>query len=265
MKKEKVVLKSIGYFLYFLFASIISCIAVLIYKVNTDISWVQQIYDALLNDDMKTYLKLVLVITPAALILADILIIVPFIIIKIKNKEQIIKKIGITNTSLMLSIGLFLNLVVTLCVTYIPFPESWQQDLSMFTNVAIQMPPVLTVLCTGILAPIMEEIIFRYGVFNKLKQKNVTMALIVSSILFGLMHGNIIQGGYAFILGFIIAYIYNKTNNLLDPILIHIGVNLSSVIFTFTNFNEIIYLLSLTIIFTTITFFLQKNKPFKIG
>lgn len=265
MKKEKVFLKSIGYFLYFLFASLVGSITALIYKANTDIIWLQDVYNALLNDDMETYLKLALVITPTALIIADILIIVPFIIIKIKKKEQIIKKIGLTNLSTMILIGLSLNLIVTLCVNYIPFPESWQQDLSLFTNAAITMPPVLTVLCTGILAPVMEEIIFRYGMFNILKKKNLTMALIVSSFMFGLMHGNIIQGGYAFIIGLIIALIYNKTNNLLDAILIHIGVNLSSVIFTFTNFNEIIYLLTLTIIFGIITYILQKQNPFKIG
>ena len=124
------------------------------------------------------------------------------------------------------------------------------------------MHPAMSILCTGILAPAMEEIIFRYGLFNKLKKKNLTVAFIVSSFLFGLMHGNIIQGGYAFLIGMIIAYIYNKTENLLDAILIHVGVNLSSVIYTFTDFNEILYLLCLTIIFGIATFCLHKKKPF---
>jgi len=263
--KEKVVLKSIGYLFYFLFVSFASSFGVLLFKAFTDMDWLSQTYDALLNDDTAQYLKLILEMAPLSLLITDVLIVVPFIAMKLKKKEQIIRKPGVTNVVLMLFVGLFLNLAVTICCTYIPFPDSWQQDLSLVTSVAVSMPPVLSILCTGILAPVMEEIIFRYGIFNKLKQKNVTVALIVSSLLFGLMHGNVIQGGYAFLIGMVIAAIYNKTNNLLDAILIHVGVNLSSVLYTFTNLNEILYLLSLTVIFGGIVLILQKKAPFTLA
>lgn len=260
MKKGKVILKSSGYLIWFLFASIISSIITLTYKILTDIDWIIKLENALFENDMVEYIKLVIEITPPTLILTDVLIIVPFIILKIKQKEQIIKKISYAEFSLMLGMGILLNFIISIGTTYIPFPESWQQDLSLYTNVAITMPPILMVLCTGILAPIMEEIIFRYGIFKQLKKKNVTIAIIISSICFGLMHMNIIQSGYAFLIGLVLAYIYNKTDNLSDPILIHIGVNLSSVIFTFTNFNELAYLCVLSVIFVILTIILQKMQ-----
>ena len=256
----KNVLKSCGYFLYFLIASLIGAISVLLFTLYTNESWTVQTYDALRSNDMELYLKCILEITPETLLLTDVLIIVPFLFLKIKQKEQIIKRTSMTNIFFMLFVGLLLNFVVTVCCTYVPFPKSWQQDLSLFTGAAVSMHPVMSSVCTGLLAPVMEEIIFRYGVFNKLKQKNLTVALVVSSLLFGMMHGNIIQGGYAFLIGMIIAYIYNKTENLLDAILIHVGVNLSSVIFTFTDFNEILYLLSLTVIFGIASFVMVKKQ-----
>lgn len=263
MKKGKVILKSSGYLIWFLFASIISSIITLTYKILTDIDWIIKLENALFENDMVEYIKLVIEITPPTLILTDVFIIVPFIILKAKQKEQIIKKIGYTELSLMLGIGILLNFVISIGTTYIPFPDSWQQDLSLYTNAAITMPPALTLICTGILAPIMEEIIFRYGIFKYLKKKNIIFAIVVSSLCFGIMHMNIIQSGYAFLIGLVLAYIYNKTDNLLDPILIHIGVNLSSVIFTFTKFNELAYLFILSIIFAILTFILNRIQPLK--
>ena len=78
----------------------------------------------------------------------------------------------------------------------------------------------------SVIAPIIEELIFRGLVFNRIKYNyNAVAAIIISAIVFGIYHGNLTQGVYATLLGLCLAYVYNKTENLLVPICIHISAN----------------------------------------
>ena len=92
-------------------------------------------------------------------------------------------------------------------------------------------------------APIIEEYVFRrmcYGVLRK--YGNTIKALIFSSILFALFHGNIVQGIYAFILGLGLGYLYEVSNNILITILAHAFSNLAAVLVSFFYENNILYL-----------------------
>lgn len=90
---------------------------------------------------------------------------------------------------------------------------------------------ILSVITVVILAPILEEIIFRGIIFNKLNSKmNTTAAIIISALVFGIFHMNIVQGLNAFVIGIVLAFIYAKTHNLYTCISIHFINNLLSVI-----------------------------------
>ena len=97
----------------------------------------------------------------------------------------------------------------------------------MEVSEAISSPPFpVILLCAGVIAPIIEELIFRGLVFNRIKYNyNAVAAIIISAIVFGIYHGNLTQGVYATLLGLCLAYVYNKTENLLVPICIHISAN----------------------------------------
>lgn len=83
----------------------------------------------------------------------------------------------------------------------------------------------------GILSPITEEILFRGLIMGRMKAFcSPNTAIVMSSILFALYHGNFLQFVYALILGLIFAYVYDKFHNLKAPILVHCGANLISVI-----------------------------------
>ena len=51
--------------------------------------------------------------------------------------------------------------------------------------------------------------------------------------MFGIAHMNPIQSTYAFILGLILGYIYYKTGNLLNSILLHLTINSTSVLYEY--------------------------------
>ena len=81
------------------------------------------------------------------------------------------------------------------------------------------------ILSAVILAPIMEELIFRKLVLDRLAGYGPAVAMFVSALVFGLAHGNFYQFFYAFLLGLIFAYIYLRTGKVRYSMMLHMMVN----------------------------------------
>ena len=94
------------------------------------------------------------------------------------------------------------------------------------SNSITSNPLIVIIICAGILIPIVEEIIFRGLIFNRIKhQYNFPAGLLISSVLFGIYHGNIVQAIYATLLGIFLGFAYHKTKSILIPIFIHMSSN----------------------------------------
>lgn len=90
---------------------------------------------------------------------------------------------------------------------------------------------IYLILSVCIIAPIIEEVIFRGIILNgMLKRYNPSTAIIISSLLFALIHGNLHQGINAFLLALIIGCIYYKTHSLYLTIYCHFFNNTASFI-----------------------------------
>ena len=76
-----------------------------------------------------------------------------------------------------------------------------------------------------VIGPVIEEIMFRKVIIDRLMPTGELSAVIFSGIAFGLFHGNLYQLFYATLLGFILGYIYVKTGRLIFPIIIHVVIN----------------------------------------
>ena len=83
----------------------------------------------------------------------------------------------------------------------------------------------IVIFFTVIMAPIVEEFLCRKLIVDHTLQYGEKTAIIVSGLIFGLIHGNFFQFFYAFILGMLMAYIYIKTGKLRYTILFHMIVN----------------------------------------
>ena len=60
----------------------------------------------------------------------------------------------------------------------------------------------------GIIAPAAEEMIFRWLIYLRLRDwLKMPVAAVISGLIFGIYHGNIVQGIYASILGTAFAWI----------------------------------------------------------
>ena len=82
-----------------------------------------------------------------------------------------------------------------------------------------------TIVFTVILAPILEEIVFRKLICDRLLPLGEGYAIFVSAAIFGLVHGNFYQFAYAFLLGMFFAFIYVKTGKLIYSMIYHILIN----------------------------------------
>lgn len=83
----------------------------------------------------------------------------------------------------------------------------------------------------AVLGPVSEELVFRGGVMRPLLRKGVRpwVAIGVSAVLFGLLHGNLAQGFFAMLLGVLFGILYYRTGSLLLSSLCHIINNSVSV------------------------------------
>ena len=84
----------------------------------------------------------------------------------------------------------------------------------------------VTLIFMVIIGPILEEILFRKILCSKLLPLGEGYAILISSAIFGLFHGNFYQFAYAFLVGAIFALIYVKTGKLIYSIIYHMGLNL---------------------------------------
>jgi membrane protease YdiL (CAAX protease family) len=167
-----------------------------------------------------------------ALLFSSILNILYFVIIFKFKKENPIKKVSISDNVKYLGFGVLFNLMISFILNAISgiIPSSANLELESMTNMIMSGNFIVVLLSVGILGPIVEELVFRYGIFKQLEKINYIFAIIISSLLFGIMHMNLVQSTYATLLGILFAFVYHKTNNLMYPILLHIGINSSSVI-----------------------------------
>lgn len=114
-----------------------------------------------------------------------------------------------------------------------------------------------------IVAPITEEIVFRFGLYELINRKmKSTLAIILSSLIFSILHGYLIIDTILLtILSIIWTYPYFKKKNLLYSIILHFLHNCYALI-RYANINNSYY-----IIFGIITFIiwllLELNKKKK--
>lgn len=79
-------------------------------------------------------------------------------------------------------------------------------------------------LAIAIGAPLGEEIMFRWGIMGHMLRRNssVPTAILVSAVLFGLMHMNPAQVFFATAMGIMLGILYWRSGNIIWPIILHV-------------------------------------------
>ena len=133
----------------------------------------------------------------------------------------------------MLLAGLCLQLLSNLFLTLVfgIFPELMESYSQVLENLGMDSPTVLSLAYTVLVAPVTEELIFR-GLTLRILEGAFPFwaANILQALYFGIIHGNLVQGGYAFLAGMVLGYLVKRNGTLAAGILCHFGVNLSGVL-----------------------------------
>ena len=83
----------------------------------------------------------------------------------------------------------------------------------------------LRILVMAVLAPVIEEYIFRKQLIDRMNVYGEGLAVVTSALMFGLFHGNLSQLFYAFTLGLVFGYVYLKTGRLRYSVGLHMLIN----------------------------------------
>ena len=91
-----------------------------------------------------------------------------------------------------------------------------------------ELPVAFNLIYSCLLAPVCEELCFRWMILRRLRPWGDGFAVCASALLFALVHGNLYQMLYAFAVGLVLGGILLHTGSLKGCILLHAGVNFVS-------------------------------------
>lgn len=139
-------------------------------------------------------------------------------------KEVEFKKIATNGIVPIVVTALSMNVVLSMIIGNIPWPQEWIDAYA--TNSAPLDGSLMSWLAAVVMAPVLEEIVFRGLVYTRLKKgMPVIVAAILASFVFGLCHGTAIWIIYATGLGLVMTWVFEKYQSLTASILFHFSFN----------------------------------------
>lgn len=189
------------------------------------------------------------------IVLITLIIFLP-IFYKLVKKYKKDNNFKLKNIFLPIILGITISLIYNIILFNL-------NNIFHFTN-AFQLssiPVIIQIISSGIIGPILEELVFRGIVYNKLKEFNKPIiSIILCSVIFSLMHSNIMDMIYAFIVSFVFIYLYEKYKTLKAPIIMHMSLNITIILMIkLISYNFIIFNLYLLVVSIIILLIIRKK------
>lgn len=125
----------------------------------------------------------------------------------------------VTLCACLLAVGCTSPMSYLLETCRLELPSAYQQQ---FTAI---MQHDLGYVCIGLLVPIAEELVFRGAILRRLLEAmghgKRWIAIAVTALLFGIVHGNMAQGVNATLTGLLLGWMYVRTGSLLPCMAFH--------------------------------------------
>lgn len=148
------------------------------------------------------------------------------------RKDASLKEVS--NGTLFLSLalmGVALQFLISMCLNaiYPLLPQRLIEEYDALMETLLGGNIWLSLFVTVILAPLAEELLFRGVTMRKAEKIMPFMAAnILQAMLFGIYHGNLIQGTYAFAMGLVLGFIAEYFHSIWASIVLHAFVNASA-------------------------------------
>lgn len=143
-----------------------------------------------------------------------------------KHNNNIVSYIKVAVLAVIACIGLN---SIALMMNLAMIDERYQAS----SDVMYSAPFGIQIICLGIIIPVAEELMFRGVVYKRFRQyATFARAAVFSTLMFSLAHGNMVQMMYAFAIGMLLTYVYDKYDSFVAPVCLHVVVNITSLIVT---------------------------------
>lgn len=168
------------------------------------------------------------------ILLSEAMLIVPTVIILLFSKDKLTEVFSIRKINWRTFFGVIaFTMASSPLVTLVNLVSQLFVDNTITTNSGqfLSLHPLLLVFFIGILAPVCEEAVFRGPILSGYKKEgNTWKAILVSALLFGLLHMNVNQASYAFVIGVLLGFLLEATGSIFSTMLFHMLVNSTNAI-----------------------------------
>lgn len=161
-----------------------------------------------------------------AIIFIDVLFIFISFFAAIPIKRKVAGEIYKSNI-IIFSVLIIYSLIIISNFIISNFEDKGFQDYSLTLS---SLNFSILILSTCFLTPIMEELLFRGVIFERLRKCNISflISMLISSIIFAILHGTITHFIPTFILGMFFCTLYEYTGTLIYSIIAHAAYNFST-------------------------------------
>jgi membrane protease YdiL (CAAX protease family) len=134
----------------------------------------------------------------------------------------------VTETIMWSILGVFMafisQTIAGMIEIYVFGIKTTSENTQVLMNITRAVP--LFMIVTALIAPILEEIVFRKIIFGTLyKRTNFFIAGLISALIFGFIHGEPEHILIYASMGFVFAFLYVKTKRIIVPIIAHMAMN----------------------------------------
>lgn len=218
---------AISYFVSCMFSGF--CMIIGILNKNIDIlRMTEEMYNSLL-DTYANYINEANAVTFICTI--PLLILYMHMDKKRKNKEGIFKKekrVAWYKYIILPILG------VAACVggTFMIIVGGW--ELTGMNNISDALfigKPVIEMIALGILYPIVNELLYRGLLYNRLKEQMTKhMAALLVSVIVAFYSTSLTEGIYAFLMSVLCIYVYERYHSIIAPIIVSMGASIITVL-----------------------------------
>lgn len=126
--------------------------------------------------------------------------------------------------------GAFMVMAYTVFYTYVTGGAPGSANTAYLDFGGPVWATVALILVTGVVGPLMEEVLFRGLMLSVLKPYGKGFAVLATALIFGLAHGSAMQLGQTFLVGVVLACVTLETGSIKTAFLLHAAFNSTSVV-----------------------------------
>lgn len=192
--------------------------------IQADPSQAMQLIQEFIADSMGSHLA-------GSILFADSVAVLFVWLFFLIRKKKIFHEIGLTKCSgkniiAAVLFGAGISIVLGFVTDLLPFSEQMQESFQQNQAMLPSENTWINLLAIAFVGPIAEEVFFRGLVYTRLKAgMPVIVAAIISSALFGIVHGGLIWFVTAFLAGLALVWVFETTKSLYASIAVHIANN----------------------------------------